>query len=751
MTTISDAHEMMRRPEAALAPGYGVAAAPEEAGITFADITRVLKERRMLLLVTFVSLYALVVAVTLAVWKWVPAYSATALLQLQPPAESAFQPTEPLVAPSIMSLLLQTEAQRIKRPDVLQEVLGLPEIKATSFYKWYDTFEEAVEGLSDELRVSPIPDTQLIMVSLACRDRDEAVLIVRTLVERYVQRYMQENELRSRTSLEELKNTRDAVRKELTEKQNELARFRAQTDVGALEAESMMLAQAISDQMYLVNTYDARATELQAQLNAIRGIEPTDLPITPEDRVIVEADPLLRLYRQQVEALDIQIEATLKTVSGENSRTVKMLRSQREGYQRLEQARREELLDDLRERRVQSLKEELTRVRAVQARVQEQLEEMEARQADLDRARVRYETMVKDEERLLKSLELIEEKVLELQHMAAAAPRASRLTIVQRPKRAVWPSRPNFVLYLGGGLVLSLAGALGLVFLREMTDKQVRTPIDVARYGHLSVLGCVPSLEDEEVELEQIELATRQAPHSLVAEAFRQVRATLVFSAPRESQRVLLVTSPGPGNGKTTSAVNLAVTLAQANERVLLVDANFRRPALARLFPGTRAEGLSNVLIGQARLQDVVVETDVPNLWVMTSGPMPPTPAELLGSQYMRELIEQARGQYDRVIFDGPPVLLVSDALVMATLVDAVLLVARAAENTKGALRRAREQLQKVNARILGAVLNGVRARPGGYYREQYREFYEYGAEETIPPELPAGPAGQPPGTGQAD
>jgi capsular exopolysaccharide synthesis family protein len=289
-------------------------------------------------------------------------------------------------------------------------------------------------------------------------------------------------------------------------------------------------------------------------------------------------------------------------------------------------------------------------------------------------------------------------------------------------------------------MVLALLAALGLAFVREFTDQALRTPLDIARYGHISVLGCVPLLDDEEADIEDVALATRRAPQSLVAEAFRQIRAHLMFSGPLESQRTLLVTSPRPEDGKTAVAINLAVAFAQGNQRVLLVDCNFRRPDIRTAFKNAHSDGLSNVLADRGPFAEVVCHTEVPNLDVLTSGPMPPNPAELLGSALMRELIASARKSYDRIILDGPPCLLISDALVLAMQADAVVLVARAGSSSKGALRRAREQLGKINARVIGAVLNGVQARPGGYFRQQYREFYDYTSEEVVPRELPPAP-----------
>jgi capsular exopolysaccharide synthesis family protein len=187
-----------------------------------------------------------------------------------------------------------------------------------------------------------------------------------------------------------------------------------------------------------------------------------------------------------------------------------------------------------------------------------------------------------------------------------------------------------------------------------------------------------------------------------------------------------LVTSPSGGNGKTTVAVNLAISIALSGRRVLLIDANFRRPCLPRIFPDMRADGLSNILIGQSHLDDCVMATSVPGLDVLGAGPLPPNPAELLGSTYLRDMLADARARYDQVIFDGPPVLLVSDAMVLSGAVDGVLLICQYRSTSRGALQRTQQQLDAINARIFGAVLNRVETRAGGYFREAYREFYEY-------------------------
>ena len=264
------------------------------------------------------------------------------------------------------------------------------------------------------------------------------------------------------------------------------------------------------------------------------------------------------------------------------------------------------------------------------------------------------------------------------------------------------------------GSILGLALGLGMALLLEVASTSIRTPRDLVRHVHIPILGTVPDLDDEEVDIERIELATHTAPRSMVAEAFRSIRTNLLLSSPAERQRTVLFTSSRPEEGKTAVAVNLAIAIGQSGRRVLLVDANFHRPALQTIFPKARREGLSNILIGRARLEDLVSPTELPNVDVLTCGPIPPNPTELLSSRYLAELLAQAADRYDQVLIDGPPALLVSDALVLASAVDGVIMVCRAKSTSRGTVQRAREQLERVNARIFGAVLNAAQVARGG-------------------------------------
>jgi capsular exopolysaccharide synthesis family protein len=280
------------------------------------------------------------------------------------------------------------------------------------------------------------------------------------------------------------------------------------------------------------------------------------------------------------------------------------------------------------------------------------------------------------------------------------------------------------------GTFLGLIVALGLALLLELMDTKIRAPVDITRHLQIPILGTIPDVDDEEIAIDSFETAVLDLPRSMVAEAFRNVRTNLFFATPPEKQRSLVITSPKPEEGKTSVMINLGASIAYTSRRVLLVDANFRRPALHTVFGGENESGLSNVLVGRAEWRDQVRKTPMDNMDYLPSGPTPPHPSELLGSDYLRDFVASAIEEYDQVLFDTPPALLVSDALVLASMVDGTILICRARAYSRGVGSRAVGLLHRVNAHVLGAVLNAAQVRRGGYFREQLRTYYDYQPEE---------------------
>lgn len=214
----------------------------------------------------------------------------------------------------------------------------------------------------------------------------------------------------------------------------------------------------------------------------------------------------------------------------------------------------------------------------------------------------------------------------------------------------------------------------------------------------------------------QRQLITKFNPKSPISEQYRTIRTNLQFAAIDDELRAILVTSSGPGEGKSMTAANLAVTYAQQGLKTLLVDADLRKPTVHYTFRLDNLRGLSNVLVNESILEDAVNPTDVEKLEVMSSGPIPPNPSELLGSRRMRSFLEQAKGIYDLIIFDTPPVLAVTDSQILADIVDGSILVVRSRKTEFEAAERAVAALKPARAKMLGTVLNDREKNEDNYY-----------------------------------
>ncbi|GFN32774.1 CpsD/CapB family tyrosine-protein kinase [Paenibacillus xylaniclasticus] len=219
-------------------------------------------------------------------------------------------------------------------------------------------------------------------------------------------------------------------------------------------------------------------------------------------------------------------------------------------------------------------------------------------------------------------------------------------------------------------------------------------------------------------------LITLSNPRSPISEAYRTLRTNIDFSSIDETMQAIVVTSSGPGEGKSTTISNLAIAFAQTERRIVLIDADMRKPTMHHTFRASNRVGLSSMLTRQNQLQEVIQETDVPNLYIITAGPIPPNPAEMLSSKRMTELLDLLRTQFDVILIDTPPLLAVTDAQLVASKSDGVILVMEYGSVKKEAAIKAKANLDTVNAKILGVVMNNVKRRKG-----DSTYYYYYGHE----------------------
>ena len=414
------------------------------------------------------------------------------------------------------------------------------------------------------------------------------------------------------------------------------------------------------------------------------------------------------------------------------------------------------------------------------AQLQGRLETLKAREAALERAlpqlRFAMDEVPRDqlEQARIQRLITMQEKLysffrdkLEEKRYDELVKKDNSISVVERANVPSVPIYPNKTANSLVGMTIGLMLGFALAFVVESMDTSIGTIEDVERTTGMSVLGVIPSIavEDEEAlqseravvtfdpdrvrtrdirdRLSELDNAVRQSgagmgayrpqlityfdPKSPISEAYRTLRTNVQFKGFLGNSRTLTVTSSGPQEGKTTTLCNLAVTMAQSGQKVLAIGCNLRRPALHKMFGIKKKPGVTDVLIGQRDWREVVQETGIDNLHAFCSGPIPPNPSELLASPEMTEMIRQVRDAYDVVIFDCPPVLPVTDAAVLSSKVDCVLMVYYVNRAAREALLRAKVQLENVGAKILGVVLNHIPAEGRLGYSYYYYHYHYYG------------------------
>ena len=374
---------------------------------------------------------------------------------------------------------------------------------------------------------------------------------------------------------------------------------------------------------------------------------------------------------------------------------------------------------------------EIAGLRSAETRFEAEVERLKKQALFNNQKEVEYKRLSRDAENAVTLYTTLQKRYNE--NRLQEQDEANNIRSLDKARVPGAPIEPNVPNAIALSIALALLVSFGIVYLLQFMDRTVKAPEDVEAVSGLPVLGFVPSVEDDAGATGRLvrELYIMRHPNSTAAESCRVIRTNINFCSPDKPIKSLVITSSNPQEGKTMTVVNMGVVMAQGGSRTLIVDSDMRRPRLHKVLKVGNERGLSSLIVGDCAIEDAVKSTDLANLYVLPCGPLPPNPAELLQTDRFAALAQQLFSRFDRVLFDSPPLLAVTDGALLSRVVDGTVLIARSARTTRDALQRARRHLDAVGANVTGVVVNDVdmkNASYEGYYYYQY--YHERGPQE---------------------
>lgn len=586
-----------------------------------------------------------------------------------------------------------------------------------------DRLADYLEELMEEVQLSRLRDTRLVEIRYRHKDRELARKITDTWADVFIKNDLETRRKGNQNSDQFLDERIQTVKLDLTKAEEKLLNYRRTHQVIDFgEKESTVIARLSGlNQALLVAENERKSLEGIYQL--AKNADPATIPDVQNDEYVRELNKRLTELKQRRADLIV-----VYTPEWPEVRKIDQQLAQVEGELR---ASHQRIIGSINNKYLAAVQREDSIRKAMQEQEGETLKSTEETisakilQQDVDTNR-----------RLLDNL-LQSKKELEVTTASLALKSNIRVTHYSAlPRIPVAPKRVQNVVLT---FLLSLIAGIGLAIFLDYLNNKIESVEDIDRYLQLPALGVIPvfsgskgrkllagsgntakQLSPASINSGQVILTQADATSSL-AESYRQLRTAVLLSSAEHAPRTMLVTSSQPTEGKTTTSVNLAISLAQTGSSVLLVDADLRRPRIHKIFNLKNTRGSCNYLAGDSDLGSLI-QTALPNLYVLPAGPLPPNPAELLGSQRMRQMVETLAGNFDYVIIDSPPVASFADGLILSSLVEGVIVVVKAGVTSREMAQRTKANLQSVGAKVLGVVANHVKLQPHDYY--YYSTYY---------------------------
>ncbi len=725
------------RPPASGHAGHGPAGGSGTAAAV--DPVRLLKQYKVPLAAAAIAGLVVGAGAHVVIKRFWPQYRSTVVYQAGPQVVD-IKLKEANVDEREFDRFMQTQTRIMVADRVLREAVRDPALKNNPNVSWIRPYimdngqvdqPLAARDLKDLVSARAVTGTNLIELSVTAKRSLDAAVLVNAVHDAYWRDW--EQQAGSSTA-----DVRNALNRQITDLRAEIGRLEEQrtkilrdnhidstatnssTAYDQLRILQPRMVELDSDR----ERFSGRLKQMEAQLRSETG--PTYDDAMRED---ADKDSLITSIRSEVSGLTTMIEAKKREGYGTNHRSVQALVELLKAKQSELDSKREEVLLKNFQSTIDQLRHTIDSITAQRKELQTQFDQASRRNEDMTRLMADYEALgrqvgsLREKENEARAALQNIQSITEMRS-ADRIDRMRRIEPGRQPDDIAFP-RLGYMLAAGFVLVVGLTGAV--IVLREVLDQRIKGPSDMALLPRMRLLGMIPTANDDPAKPASPELAFKECSMGAMAESFRQLRPALVKRLQQGGHRSLLMVGAMPGSGTTTVAANFAMACAAADQRVLLVDANFRRPVLHKVFKLGEGPGLGDVLSRKAALDGAVQQTSVENLHLLSAGTAASRSLpERLTSESMTLLIREATEKYDLVLLDTAPAMVAGDAVALANRCDAVVLIVRAMAEKRGLVSRLRDQLADTRAEFMGVIINAVRASAGGYMRRNIRESFEY-------------------------
>jgi len=723
--------------------------------IDLLDYWRVIVKRRWIIMVVMLSVTALT---AIGTWGASPIYRATTKIQIDPDlmnilpfkeamgSGSYYAESQEYLQTQFKVLASNTLADRVIRALHLESnAFFLPEAsteKQGGFMGWMRSlilsrkdesagrdqpkglYSKYTKAFISSLTIAPIRNSRLVEVSFDSRDPKLSAMVVNTLADQYIDLNFQTKFDATQKASSFLARQSTDLKARLEKSEEGLVRFSREHNIYAIGEKENVILQKLADLNTVLTAAQADRIQKESLWKIVQAAGPGVFP-----------DVLRSLLIKDLET----------NVANLRVARAKLSASFKPGWPELDQVTEQlaEAQNQLAAERQEAIKNVETEYRTAVTREQLLTNALEAQKrvaSDLNQNSIQYNILKRQVDTDNQLYDGLLQRMKEAE--VSAGLKSSNIHVVDAADPPRNPYKPNKPLNMGLALATGLILGVGLAFFTEYLDSSLKTPDEIDRYLALPSLGVIPSHDSmlgasrrrqlpargarPDGNSSSVELVTHHDTRSLLSEAYRNLRTSVLLSSSNgHPPKLLVVTSSQKGEGKTTTSINIGIALAQAGENVILLDCDMRDPKLHRALKLSPESGMSIYLSGQSELLPLVQKTEVPNLSAVTSGRIPPNPAELIGSQRMKDGLALLAKSYSYIVIDTPPVLSVTDARVLGTMVDGVILVIQGGVTPREAVRLTKRLLQEVHARIIGTLLNDVNIRSSDY--SYYSRYYYHG------------------------